>query len=174
MIGAPGFYGLNKPYPRVPSSSTCSPRSPAAPLWAGQCKPKSRRVKGDLNAAPIGARSYACFTGADRAKVWAVLIGADKTDGYLYGLVTRSSWQRGAPIQFQAGQFSTADCSLMGRVLVVQPPCRLSYLLRAGPEDPPDHTVHCARVDNAVKRRSCRRTLGRSCWQLAREAKSWR
>jgi hypothetical protein len=100
-------------------------------------EPKSRRVKGDLNAAPIGARSYACFTGADRAKVWAVLIGADKTDGYLYGLVTRSSWQRGAPIQFQAGQFSTAVCSLMGRVLVVQPPCRLSYLLRAGPEDPP-------------------------------------
>jgi len=69
--------------------------------------------------------------------VWAVLTGEANSGSYLYGLVPSSSWQPGASIHFRTTQFSAAVPWLSGRVLHVQPPCRLSYVLQAGPDDPP-------------------------------------
>jgi hypothetical protein len=70
--------------------------------------------------------------------VWAVLTADGDPGSYLYGLVARSKWRPGDPIDFETTQSATAVPYLTGRVLHAQPPCRLSYLLQAGgPEDPP-------------------------------------
>jgi len=91
-----------------------------------------------MNAAPMGTQSFVCFTAANPARVWAVLTGTHETGSYVYGLVTHSSWEADAPIHFRTAQSPTAVySSLTGRVLHVQPLCRLSYLVQSGPEDPP-------------------------------------
>jgi len=86
----------------------------------------------------MGTQSFVCFTAANPARVWAVLTGTHETGSYVYGLVTHSSWEADAPIHFRTAQSPTAVySSLTGRVLHVQPLCRLSYLVQSGPEDPP-------------------------------------
>jgi hypothetical protein len=91
-----------------------------------------------MNVAPLGTQRFVCFTAANPARVWAVLTGTHETGSYLYGLVTHSSWEADAPIHFQTTQSPRAvHSSLTGRVLHVQPLCRLSYLVQSGPEDPP-------------------------------------
>jgi len=91
-----------------------------------------------MNAAPLGTQRFVCFTAANPARVWAVLTGTHETGSYVYGLVTHSSWEADAPIHFRTAQSPTAVySSLTGRVLHVQPLCRLSYLVQSGPEDPP-------------------------------------
>ena len=90
-----------------------------------------------MSAAPIATHTFACFTTAAPDQVWAALTGAGGTAGYLYGLVARSSWLPGDDIHFQTVTCPAVMPSLTGRVLHVQPPCRLSYLLQIGPEDPP-------------------------------------
>ncbi len=90
-----------------------------------------------MNKEPIGTHGFSCFIAAIPDRVWAVLTGDAKTGSYLYGLVLCSSWQPGAAIDFRAPSSSTATPSLTGRVLHVQPPCRLSYVLQASPDDPP-------------------------------------
>lgn len=90
-----------------------------------------------MNKEPIGTHGFSCFTAARPDRVWAVLTGDAETGSYLYGLVPSSSWQPGAAIHFRNAQISTAVSSLSGRVLHAQPPCRLSYVLQSGPDDPP-------------------------------------
>jgi uncharacterized protein YndB with AHSA1/START domain len=91
-----------------------------------------------MNAMPLGTQRFTCFTPAGPARVWAALTGADEISRYLYGLVAHSSWLTGAPIHCETNGSQSADrSSLTGRVLHVQPLCRLSYLLQSGPEDPP-------------------------------------
>jgi uncharacterized protein YndB with AHSA1/START domain len=91
-----------------------------------------------MNAAPLGTQRFVCFTAANPARVWAALTGTHETGSYLCGLIPRSSWEAEAPIHFQATQSPVAvHSSLTGRVLHVEPLCRLSYVLRSGHEDPP-------------------------------------
>jgi uncharacterized protein YndB with AHSA1/START domain len=90
-----------------------------------------------MSAAPIASHTFAFFTAAAPARVWAALTGAGGTVGYMYGLVACSSWLPGEDIHFETAPSSTAVPSLTGRVLHVQPPCRLSYFLHSAPEDPP-------------------------------------
>lgn len=80
-----------------------------------------------------GHREFACHTPAGPDRVWSALTDAEQTPHYLYGLTLRSSWQPGEPIEA-----TNAGCpALTGRVLCVVRPSRLSYLLQAGPSDPP-------------------------------------
>ncbi len=69
--------------------------------------------------------------------MWTALTGAGGNVSYLYGLVARSSWLPGEDIAFETFPSCTSVPSLTGRVLHVQPPCRLSFVLQTGPEDPP-------------------------------------
>lgn len=76
-------------------------------------------------------QQFTCATNADPALVWSALTEPAQTRRYLYGLAAHSSWEPSAPIEFrhEAGV-------LCGHVMHVDPPCRLSYWLAAGPDDP--------------------------------------
>jgi uncharacterized protein YndB with AHSA1/START domain len=78
-------------------------------------------------------QAFACFVAADPARVWAALTDAQSTSAFMYGLAASSTWEIDAPIEFQ----SVGDAALTGRVVCVQPQRRLSYLVQAGPDDPP-------------------------------------
>ena len=87
---------------------------------------------------PIGTHRFRCFTPADQAKIWAALTDGQETGRYLHGLFAHSSWLADAPIHFRTTLSQAAGHTLLtGRVLHVQPFCRLSYLLQSGPKDPP-------------------------------------
>ena len=87
---------------------------------------------------PSGTHRFRCFTPADPSRVWAVLTDGQEARGYFHGLVADSSWCVDAPIRFRAAPSRPGSHStLTGRVLCVQPYCRLSYFLRSGPKDPP-------------------------------------
>jgi uncharacterized protein YndB with AHSA1/START domain len=84
-------------------------------------------------AARACRHQFACFAAASPAAVWSALTEPSQTRAYLYGLAAHSSWQADAPIQFRfAGR-----CPIIGQVLHVEAPRRLSYVLQAGPGDPP-------------------------------------
>jgi uncharacterized protein YndB with AHSA1/START domain len=70
---------------------------------------------------------FAAHVRADPGSVWAALTDPGQTAGYLYGLAAHSTWVPGDPIEFRLG----------GRVVHAQCGARLSYLLQAGPGDPP-------------------------------------
>jgi len=78
-------------------------------------------------------RAFACFVAADPARVWAALTDPQSTGAFMYGLAAQSTWEIDAPIEFP----SVGDSGLTGRVVCVQPHRRLSYLVQAGPDDPP-------------------------------------
>jgi uncharacterized protein YndB with AHSA1/START domain len=80
----------------------------------------------------IGPREFSCFATADPAAVWSALTDAGTTRRFLYGLAAHSSWEVDAPIRFDSANGET----LVGRVLYVDEPCRLTYLLQSGPDDP--------------------------------------
>ena len=76
---------------------------------------------------------FAAHVRADPGTVWTALTDPGQTAGYLYGLAAYSSWVPGDPIEFRLGGRAGA----IGRVLHAQCGERLSYLLQAGPGDPP-------------------------------------
>jgi uncharacterized protein YndB with AHSA1/START domain len=76
---------------------------------------------------------FAAHVRGDPGLVWAALTDPGQTAAYLYGLAAHSTWVPGDPIEFRLGGRPEA----IGRVLRAQCHERLSYLLQAGPGDPP-------------------------------------
>lgn len=81
------------------------------------------------------AHTFAAYVCARPGLVWAALTDADKTGAYLHGLAAHSTWIAGAPIRFRLGDRT----ELTGRVLHLQCPERLSYMLQSGPHNPPTY-----------------------------------
>ena len=79
------------------------------------------------------AHVFTAHVRADPGLVWAALTGPGQSAAYLYGLAAHSTWTPGDPVELRLGD----RVELIGRVLCVQDRERLSYLLRAGPGDPP-------------------------------------
>jgi uncharacterized protein YndB with AHSA1/START domain len=76
---------------------------------------------------------FAAHVRADPGLVWTALTDPGQTSVYLYGLAAHSTWVPGDPIEFRLD----GGAGAIGRVLHVQRDERLSYLLQAGPGDPP-------------------------------------
>jgi uncharacterized protein YndB with AHSA1/START domain len=76
---------------------------------------------------------FAAHVRADPGVVWTALTDPGQTAGYLYGLAAHSTWVPGDPIEFRVGGRAGA----IGRVVHARCGERLSYLLQAGPGDPP-------------------------------------
>ncbi len=83
-----------------------------------------------------GRQQFTCSTAACPDAVWSALTDPEQTKAYLYGLAAHSCWQADATIEFRHEQHT-----LHGQVMYAEPPCRLSYLLAAGPEDPPTYVT---------------------------------
>ena len=97
----------------------------------------SRSPSGEHGRQPRGvactAHVFAAHVGADPGLVWTALTDPGQTAAYLYGLAAHSSWVPGHPIEFRlAGRVEAIGCVLHARGRE-----RLSYLLQAGPGDPP-------------------------------------
>ena len=97
----------------------------------------SRSPRGEHGRQPRGvacaAHVFAGHVRADPGQVWAALTDPGQTAAYLYGLAAHSTWVPGDPIEFRlAGRVEAIGC-----VLHAQCHERLSYLLQAGPGDPP-------------------------------------
>jgi uncharacterized protein YndB with AHSA1/START domain len=90
-------------------------------------------------------RAFSCFVPAEPERVWEALTDARHTSAYLYGLAAHSTWEIDAPIEFQAGEQSGEQGSLVGRVVCVQQHRRLSYFVQAGPDDPPTYLTWLTR-----------------------------
>jgi uncharacterized protein YndB with AHSA1/START domain len=88
---------------------------------------------GEVTAHGTGSRTFACHSPVDPARVWVALTDPAQTTAYLYGLALHSTWVPDAPIDIRHKDGPT----LTGRTLCSRPPERLSYVLQAGPEDPP-------------------------------------
>ncbi len=80
-----------------------------------------------------GSNVFTCHTPACAERVWAALTDASRTTGYLYGLAARSTWEPEASISLERG----GRTWLGGQVVCSRPNERLSYALRADPNDPP-------------------------------------
>ena len=97
----------------------------------------SRSPRDEHDRRPRGvacsAHVFAAHVRADPGLIWAALTGPDQTAAYLYGLAAHSSWVPGDPIEFRVGGRAAA----IGQVLHARRQERLSYLLQAGPGDPP-------------------------------------
>jgi hypothetical protein len=79
------------------------------------------------------AHVFAAHVRAGPGLVWTALTDPGRTPGFLYGLAALSTWAPGDPIEFRLG----GRIGPIGRVLHAQCHERLSYLLQAGPGDPP-------------------------------------
>lgn len=105
-------------------------------MTAYETEPSRSPRDEDGHQPPGGACAAHVFTAhvrADPALVWAALTDPGQTVAYLYGLAAHSTWGPGDPIEFRlAGRVEVIGC-------VVHARCheRLSYLLQAGPGDPP-------------------------------------
>jgi hypothetical protein len=64
--------------------------------------------------------------------VWSVLTSPEATPGFLFGVSLESTWALGSPI---TGWLDGTPV-LSGEVLFSAPPCRLSYVLASGAEQP--------------------------------------
>ena len=85
------------------------------------------------SGAAHSAHVFAAHVRAGPGAVWTALTDPGQTGAYLYGLAAHSTWGAGDPIEFRlAGRVEAIGC-----VLHVRGQERLSYLLRAGPGDPP-------------------------------------
>lgn len=80
-----------------------------------------------------GPRAFACFSPVPATRVWSALTDPTQTTTYLYGLAVHSTWQPGAAIEV----YYDGRQALSGSVLCSRAGERLSYLLRAGADDPP-------------------------------------
>jgi uncharacterized protein YndB with AHSA1/START domain len=87
-------------------------------------------------------RAFACFVPAEPARVWEALTDPRHTAAYLYGLAAHSTWEVDAPIDFRSDEPRT----LIGRVVCVHENRRLSYLVQAGPDDPPTYLTWLTRA----------------------------
>jgi uncharacterized protein YndB with AHSA1/START domain len=87
----------------------------------------------DLADQGHGPRAFACFSSVPATRVWSALTDPTQTTAYLYGLALHSSWEPGAAIEV----WHEGRQALSGRVLCSRAGARLSYLLRAGADDPP-------------------------------------
>ena len=76
---------------------------------------------------------FAAHVRADPGLVWTALTDPGQTAAYLYGLAAHSTWVPGDRIEFRLGDRAEA----IGWVLHARCYERLSYLLQAGPGDPP-------------------------------------
>ncbi len=83
-----------------------------------------------------GHQQFTCSTSACPDAVWAALTEPEQTKAYLYGLAAHSCWQVDAAIEFRHERHT-----LHGQVMRADRPCRLSYLLAAGPGDPPTYVT---------------------------------
>jgi len=83
-----------------------------------------------------GHQQFTCSTSACPDAVWAALTDPERTSQYLYGLSAHSCWQVDAAIEFTHERYA-----LQGQVIKAERPCRLSYYLAAGPEDPPTYVT---------------------------------
>ena len=96
--------------------------------------PAARRaVSPAARRAACAGHVFAAYVRADPGLVWAALIDPAQTAAYLYGLAAHSTWVPGDPIEFRLADRVGA----IGCVLRAQCHERLSYLLQAGPGDPP-------------------------------------
>jgi uncharacterized protein YndB with AHSA1/START domain len=97
----------------------------------------SRSPRGEPGRPPRGVACaghvFAAHVRGDPGLVWAALTDPGRTAAYLYGLAAHSTWVPGDPIEFRLGGRAVA----IGRVLHAQCHQRLSYLMQAGPGDPP-------------------------------------
>lgn len=91
------------------------------------------RAGHDLADQGRGPRAFACFTPAHATRVWSALTDPTQTTAYLYGLAVHSSWEPGAAIEV----WHEGHQALSGRALCSRAGERLSYMLRAGADDPP-------------------------------------
>jgi uncharacterized protein YndB with AHSA1/START domain len=96
-----------------------------------------RPPRGEPGCPPRGVACaghvFAAYVRADPGLVWAALTSPGQTAAYLYGLAAHSSWVPGDRIEFRLGGRAAA----IGLVLYARRRERLSYLLQAGPGDPP-------------------------------------
>jgi uncharacterized protein YndB with AHSA1/START domain len=83
-----------------------------------------------------GHQQFTCATSASPDKVWSALTDPEQTKAFLYGLAAHSCWQVDAAIDFRREQYQ-----LQGQVMHADRPCRLSYVMAAGPEDPPTYVT---------------------------------
>jgi len=93
-----------------------------------------RGERGRQQRAVAGAAHvFNAHVRAEPGLVLAALTDPDQTAAYLYGLAAHSSWVPGDRIEFRLGGRAAA----IGQVLHARRQERLSYLLQAGPGDPP-------------------------------------
>ena len=91
-----------------------------------------------------GHQQFTCSTSASPEMVWSALTEPEQTKAFLYGLAAHSCWQVDAAIEFRYEQFR-----LEAQVMHVERPCRLSYVMAAGPEDPPTYVTWQIRTSPA-------------------------
>jgi len=117
-----------------------------------------RPPRGELGCPPRGVACaghvFAAHVRADPGLVWTALTDPGQTAAYLYGLAAHSSWVPGDPIQFRLGGRAAA----IGQVLHPRRQERLSYLLQAGPGDPPAYLTWLLRPARAAARSGWRST----------------
>src|SRR5664279_2114474 len=94
---------------------------------------RGRAKKGDT----FGAYTFAAYARADPTHIWAALTDAERNGVVLYGLAAHSNWTPQAPIEFRRSD----GTRVVGQGLCVQSPERLSYLVHAGPGDPPTYVT---------------------------------
>ena len=113
-----------------------------------------RPPRGEPGCPPRGVACaghvFAAYVRADPGLVWAALTGPGQTAAYLYGLAAHSSWVPGDRIEFRLGGRAAA----IGLVLYARRRERLSYLLQAGPGDPPVYLTWLLRPARAAAARS--------------------
>ena len=97
---------------------------------------------------PLAAHTFAACARVCPEVIWAALTDPDQTAAFLYGLAAHSTWLPGAPIAFRHG----SGAALTGRVLHARRHERLSYLLQAGPDDPPVYLTWLLRPTQADAR----------------------
>lgn len=69
---------------------------------------------------------FACFIDATPATVWRCLTSAAEISSYLQGIVLNADWVEGSAIFANFG----GEPTVLGEVLCVQAPDRLSYVIR--------------------------------------------
>jgi hypothetical protein len=97
---------------------------------------------------------FAAHVRADPGLVWTALSDPGQTAVYLYGLAAHSTWVPGDPIEFRLGGRAAA----IGQVMHACRQERLSYVLQAGPGDPPVYLTWLLRPARAAARCGWRST----------------